>query len=91
MLCLRMGGDPQLARQLRRNQCSPASIQPIVSDDVADALAELALGVPVNGTVELAGPERLRLDEFVRRFRSAKQDARQVITDVHERDQGQDS
>src|SRR5438093_2359561 len=43
-----------------------ALVQPIVSDDVADALADLALGKPVNGTVEVAGPERIRLDEFVR-------------------------
>jgi uncharacterized protein YbjT (DUF2867 family) len=76
---------PQLARQLRRNQCSPASIQPILSDDVTNALAEVTLGAPVNGTVEVAGPERLRLDEFVRRFLSAKQDARQVVTEVHAR------
>jgi uncharacterized protein YbjT (DUF2867 family) len=64
---------------------SPAFIQPIVSDDVADALAEVTLGLPVNGTIEIAGPERLRLDELVRRFLSAKQDARQVVTDVDAR------
>jgi uncharacterized protein YbjT (DUF2867 family) len=64
---------------------SPAFIQPIVSDDVADALAEVTLGLPVNGTIEIAGPERLRLDELVRRFLSAKQDARQVVADVHAR------
>jgi uncharacterized protein YbjT (DUF2867 family) len=58
-------------------------VQPIVSDDVADTLAEVTLGAPLNGTVELAGPERLRLDELVRRFLSAKQDARQVVADVH--------
>jgi uncharacterized protein YbjT (DUF2867 family) len=64
---------------------SPAFVQPVVSDDVAAALADVTLGAPVNGTVELAGPERLRLDELVRRFLSANQDARQVITDVHAR------
>jgi uncharacterized protein YbjT (DUF2867 family) len=42
-------------------------------------------GAPVNGTVELAGPERLRLDELVRRLLSANQDARQVVADVHAR------
>jgi len=64
---------------------SPAFVQPVVSDDVAAALADVTLGAPVNGTVELAGPERLRLDELIRRFLSANQDARQVITDVHAR------
>ena len=64
---------------------SPAFVQPVVSDDVAAALADVTLGAPVNGTVELAGPERLRLDELVRRFFSANQDARQVIADVHAR------
>ena len=64
---------------------SPAFVQPVVSDDVAAALVDVTLGAPVNGTVELAGPERLRLDEVVRRFLSANQDARQVITDVHAR------
>lgn len=58
-----------------------ASIQPIASDDVASALADFAIGAPVNGTVELAGPERLRLDELVRHFLNATTDARQVVTD----------
>ena len=64
---------------------SPAHIQPIVSDDVAAALAEVTLRAPVNGMIEIAGPERLCLDELVRRFLRAKQDARQVVTDVHAR------
>jgi len=64
---------------------SPAFVQPVVSDDVAAALADVTLGAPVNGTVELAGPERLHLDELVRRFLSANQDARQVVADVHAR------
>jgi uncharacterized protein YbjT (DUF2867 family) len=59
--------------------------RPVVSDDVAAELAEVTLGAPVNGTVELAGPERLRLDELVRRLLSANQDARQVVADVHAR------
>ena len=60
-------------------------MQPIVSDDVAAALADVAIKAPVNGMVELAGPELIRQDELVRRFLSAKQDARQVVTDVHAR------
>jgi uncharacterized protein YbjT (DUF2867 family) len=64
---------------------SPALVQPIASDDVAAALADVAVGAPANGTVEVAGPEPLRLDELVRRFLSANQDERQVTTDVHAR------
>jgi len=56
-----------------------------VSDDVAAALAEVTLGTPVNGTVELAGPERLPLDKLVGRFLIATQDPREVVTDVHAR------
>ncbi len=61
---------------------SPALVQPIVSDDVAAALADVAVEEPLNGTIELAGPEPIRLDETVRRFLSAIRDARTVITDV---------
>jgi uncharacterized protein YbjT (DUF2867 family) len=64
---------------------SPALVQPIASDDVAAALADVTVGAPVNGTVEVAGPEPLRLDELARRFLSANQDTRQVTTDVHAR------
>jgi uncharacterized protein YbjT (DUF2867 family) len=64
---------------------SPAFVQPVVSDDVAAALADFAVGPPVNGTVELAGPERFSLDELVRRFLDAKHDARQVVPDIHAR------
>jgi uncharacterized protein YbjT (DUF2867 family) len=61
---------------------SSAFIQPIFSDDVAQALADVTLSAPANSTVDLAGPERLRLDELVRRYLSAIKDARQVITDI---------
>jgi len=64
---------------------SPALVQPIASDDVAAALAEVTLGAAVNGTVEVAGPERLPLDELVRRFLSARKDGHQVVADVHAR------
>jgi uncharacterized protein YbjT (DUF2867 family) len=49
------------------------------------ALADVTLGAPVNGIVEVAGPEKIRLDELVRRFLRANNDTRQVITDVHAR------
>ena len=78
-------GIAQSATDGQTVRLSTAHIQPIVSDDVAAALAEVTLGTPVNGTIEIAGPERLGLDELVRRFLRAKQDARQVVTDVHAR------
>ena len=64
---------------------SPALFQPIASDDVAAALADVTVGAPVNGIVEVAGPERLPLDEFARRFLSANGDTRRVVADVHAR------
>ena len=78
-------GIAQSATDGQTVRLSTAHIQPIVSDDVAAALAEVTLGTPVNGMIEIAGPERLCLDELVRRFLRAKQDARQVVTDVHAR------
>ena len=59
----------------------PVLVQPEAADDVAAALAVAAVGAPVNGTVELAGPERLRLDELTRRVLSANGDARRVTAD----------
>jgi uncharacterized protein YbjT (DUF2867 family) len=59
-----------------------ALMQPIVSDDVAAALSDVAIAEPLNDTVEVAGPEPIRIDELVRRFLSAKGDPRKVITDV---------
>lgn len=62
---------------------SPALLQPIASDDVAAALADLAVGAPANGTVEVAGPEQIPLDALARQYLLAKKDERQVIADVH--------
>jgi uncharacterized protein YbjT (DUF2867 family) len=61
----------------------PLLFQPEAADDVAAALADIAAGAPVNGIVELAGPERFRLDEFVRRYLAAHHDPRHVVTDGH--------
>jgi len=62
---------------------SPAFIQPEAAADVAEALADIAVNPPVNGTVELGGPEQFRLDELVRRVLAASNDERLVETDVH--------
>ena len=59
----------------------PALIQPIAADDVAAALGQVAVGPPVHGIVETAGPDRFRLDELVRARLGASRDPRAVITD----------
>jgi uncharacterized protein YbjT (DUF2867 family) len=60
---------------------SPAQYQPIASDDVADAVADAALGAPVKGTIEIAGPERMPMAELVGRFLTATKDPRKVVAD----------
>jgi uncharacterized protein YbjT (DUF2867 family) len=62
---------------------SPALFQPVASDDVAAALADVTLGVPVNGIVELAGPEPFSLDDFARQYLTATKDPRKVVADIH--------
>ena len=64
---------------------SPALLQPIAADDAAAVVADVAVEPPVNGTIEVAGPERIRLDEAVRRYLIANHDERRVISDVHAR------
>ena len=61
---------------------SPALVQPIASDDVVAALAELAVGPPLNTTVEVAGPDTGPLYEFAGRFLAARGDSRPVIADT---------
>src|SRR5439155_12306947 len=50
---------------------SPGMMQPIAGDDVAAALTDVAVAEPLNGTVEIAGPEPIRMDEFVRQLLTA--------------------
>jgi nitrite reductase/ring-hydroxylating ferredoxin subunit len=59
----------------------PALFQPIAADDVVSAVGRIAVGAPLNGTVEIAGPEQFRLDELVRWTLSTYDDPRTVITD----------
>jgi len=63
----------------------PVLFQPMAADDVAGALDRFATGSPVNGTVEIGGPEQFRLDELVRRDLAARKDPREVISDPHAR------
>lgn len=58
-------------------------MQPIAVDDVVFALALAALGAPANDTIEVAGPERFRLDELARRVLQAKHEVRKVVADTH--------
>ena len=60
---------------------APVLIQPMAADDVATAVARIALGAPVNGVVEIAGPELFRLNELIQQAMSARHDARTVVAD----------
>ncbi|MET7860333.1 SDR family oxidoreductase [Streptomyces sp. NPDC005318] len=62
---------------------APAKIQPICSDDVAATVGRTAVGTPVNGVVEVAGPDTFQLDELIRKGLAAKNDPRTVVTDPH--------
>ncbi|MCD0484877.1 SDR family oxidoreductase [Streptacidiphilus sp. ASG 303] len=64
---------------------APVGIQPVHSDDVAAAVGRTAVGTPVNGVVEVAGPDAFQLDELIRQGLAAKGDPREVVTDVHAR------
>ena len=63
----------------------PALIQPMAADDVASEVGRIAMGLPVNGTVEIGGPEQFHMAELIRRFLAAQKDQREVITDPHAR------
>jgi uncharacterized protein YbjT (DUF2867 family) len=60
---------------------APVLIQPIAADEVASVVDRTAVGSPINGTIDVAGPEQFRLDELVRKLLSAHKDPREVVTD----------
>jgi uncharacterized protein YbjT (DUF2867 family) len=66
----------------------PVLFQPMAADDVASGVARVAVGPPLNGTVEIAGPEQFRLDELVRRRLASLKDPREVIADPNARYDG---
>jgi uncharacterized protein YbjT (DUF2867 family) len=80
-----MGAIAQSGTDGQTVRLSPALNQAIAADDVAEAMADAALAAPVNGMIEIAGPEPMPLDEFVRQFLSATGDPRTVVADVHAR------
>jgi uncharacterized protein YbjT (DUF2867 family) len=63
----------------------PVLIQPMAADDVAKAVARIAVGPPVNGTVEVAGPQQFRFDDLIRQGLLARNDTREVVGDPHAR------
>jgi len=62
---------------------SPAYIQPISSDDVVAAMTDITIGQPLNATIEVAGPEKIRLSDLVKKYMGLKGDNREVIADIH--------
>lgn len=64
---------------------APVLFQPIAGDDVAQAVGRTAVGSPLNGRVEVAGPEQFRMDEFFRQALTVWGDPREVVTDPHGR------
>jgi uncharacterized protein YbjT (DUF2867 family) len=78
-----VGGIAQSATEGQTVRLSPALFQPMSSDDVAAAVAQAAVEEPVNGMVEVAGPEPIGIDEAVRKFLKANGDARTVTTDAN--------
>lgn len=63
----------------------PVRFQPMAADDVANAVAEVAMGAPLNKIVEIGGPESFRFDELIRRSLTARNDPREVIADPQAR------
>lgn len=80
-----LGAIAQSATDGETVRLSPAHLQPIASDDVAALVTNVATASPANSVIELAGPERIGLDDLVRRYLAAKGDTRKVVTDVHAR------
>lgn len=80
-----VGAITQSATDGNAIRLSPALLQPIASDDVASALAAIATEKPVNGIVELAGPEMIPLDALARLYLDHAGDRRQVIADIRAR------
>lgn len=74
-----------LSTQGNQVRLPPVLFQPMAADDVAGALRGIATGSPANGTVEIGGPEKFRLDELIRQDLAARQDPREVIADLRAR------
>ena len=80
-----VGGIADAATTGNIVRVSPGAFQPIVSDDVAAFVADVALAPPKNGIVEIAGPEKAPFNDFVARYLKAVGDPRQVVSDKEAR------
>ena len=81
-------GIADISMQGDKVHLPPMPFQPMAGDDVASAVARVALETPLNGTVEVGGPEPFRLDELIRRRLSQLNDPREVVTDPNARYSG---
>ena len=63
----------------------PVLIQPMAADDVAKAVGRIAVDAPLNGTVDVAGPQQFRFDDLIRQGLAARNDPREVVVDPHAR------
>ncbi|HET9413268.1 MAG TPA: SDR family oxidoreductase [Pseudolabrys sp.] len=80
-----LDGIADASTQDEEVRVSPAYVQPVASDDVAALVAKIATMAPINGMIELAGPQLFNLDDLVRHYLQAKRDSRSVVADVHAR------
>lgn len=80
-----LGGIAQSATVGDTVTLPSAYFQPIASDDVADIMTDVALSAPINGVIEIAGPQPVRMSDLVARFLKATNDPRKVIGDPHAR------
>jgi uncharacterized protein YbjT (DUF2867 family) len=78
-----VGAIAQASTEGQTVRLPPSPIQPISSEEVAEVLTELTLGKPINGTAEVAGPDKFGIDQLVREFLSTTRDSRKVVTDSH--------
>jgi uncharacterized protein YbjT (DUF2867 family) len=76
-----VAGIAQFSTEGHTVRLPSALMQPIAAEDVGAAVADVALAQPINGMIEVAGPEPIRLDDLARRFLTATGDARTVVTD----------
>lgn len=76
-------GIADSATEANKVRIAPVLFQPMAADDVASAVGRVAVDSPLNGTVEVAGPEVFRFDELIRQELWASNDPREVITDPH--------
>jgi uncharacterized protein YbjT (DUF2867 family) len=73
------------ATEGRTVRMAPVLFQPVAGDDVAQVVGRTAVHSPLNGRVEVAGPEQYRMDAFFRQVLADQQDRREVVTDAHAR------